>query len=98
MDYGEVFKGFFVDLVKYGFPTVAIIISIISFIDSRKTKKIQSRLYNVEEKLKKYDLEEKEKEREDATKACIEARIINISKNNYRLKIWNSGKATALQC
>lgn len=43
----------------------------------------------------KYELEEKEKEREEATKACVEARIMKISKNNYEMKIWNSGKATA---
>ena len=72
------FKEFFVDLVQYGFPTIALIISIFSFKDSRKASKIQYRLNEVEEKLKKYELEEKEKEREEATKANIEARIIKI--------------------
>lgn len=89
------FKDFFVDLVQYGFPTIALIISIFSFIDSRKASKIQYRLNEVEEKLKKYELEEKEKEREESTKANIEARIIKISKGKYKMKIWNSGKATA---
>ena len=89
------FKAFFIDLVQYGFPTIALILSIISFIDSRKAGKIQEKLNGIEEKLKKYELEEKEREREEATKANIEARVVKVSKRNYKMKIWNSGKATA---
>ena len=89
------FKEFFIDLVQYVFPTIALIMSIFSFIDSRKASKIQDRLNEVEEKLKMYELEEKEKEREEATKANVEARIMKISKGKYKMKIWNSGKSTA---
>ncbi|MBZ6006673.1 hypothetical protein K1514_12305 [Paraclostridium bifermentans] len=89
------FKEFFADLVQYGFPTIAIIISIFSFRDSRKASKIQHRLNEFEEKLKKYELEDKEKEREEATNANIEARIMKISKDKYKMKIWNSGKSKA---
>jgi hypothetical protein len=38
------FKGFFVDIVKYGFPTVALGLSIISFAESRKANKVKDRL------------------------------------------------------
>lgn len=89
------FKEFFKDIVQYGFPTLAIAVSLLSFRDSKKANKIQERLHELEEKLKKYEIEEKEKEREEATKAAIEARIIRISKGNYQMKIWNSGKVTA---
>jgi len=89
------FKESFIDLVKYGFPTIAIILSILSFIGSRRTKKVQDRLSNLEEKIKNYELEKIEQERKEASLSCVEARIINISKNNYSMKIWNSGKATA---
>lgn len=89
------FKELFIEFVKYGFPTVALGLSILSYIDSRNANKVQERLNKLEEKLKKYELEEKEKEREEATKACVEARVIKISKCNYILKVWNSGKATA---
>lgn len=88
------FKEIFIDLVQYGFPTIALGLSILSYNDSRKANRVQERLNLVEEKLIKYELEEKEREREEATKACIEARIMKISKNNYKMKIWNSGKAT----
>ncbi len=89
------FKVFFIDIVKYAFPAVALILSILSYKDSRKANKVQYRLNEVEEKLKKYALEEKEKEREEATKACVEARITKISKGKYIMKVWNSGKAIA---
>lgn len=82
-------------IVQYIFPTIALVISICSFKDSRKSGEIQDRLNEVEEKLKRYELEEKEKEREESTKAKIEARIINISKGKYKMKIWNSGKSIA---
>ncbi|MEF2097300.1 hypothetical protein V3595_22025 [Bacillus sp. CFBP9009] len=98
MDFVELwtqFKEIFKDLVAYGFPAVAIALSYLSFRDSRKANKVQDRLKEVEEKLKKYELEDKEKEREEATKACVEARIIKIAKGKYRMKVWNSGKATA---
>lgn len=89
------FQSSFVNLVKYGFPTIAIGLSILSYRLARKTYKVQERLNDIEEKLKNYELEEKEKEREEATKACVEARVVQISKNKYKMKIWNSGKATA---
>ena len=89
------FKEIFIDLIQYGFPIIAFVLSIVSFIDSRKASKMQDRLNEVEEKLKRYELEEKEKEREEATKANIEARVMKISKGNYKMKMWNSGKATA---
>lgn len=89
------FKVVFIDVVKYGFPTVALGLSILSYRDSRKANKVKDRLNNIEEKLKRYDLEEKEKEREEATKSCVEARVMKISSGNYIMKVWNSGKATA---
>lgn len=75
--------------------SIAIIISIFSYIDSRKAKKVQDRINKIEEKLKTYELEEKQNQKEKAQEAYVEARIIKISNNNYALKIWNSGEATA---
>ena len=89
------YKQYFIDLVKYGLPALALILSILSYSDSRKANKVQGRLNDVEEKLKKYELEEKQREREEAAKACVETRIMKISKGKYRMKVWNSGKATA---
>jgi hypothetical protein len=82
-------------IVEYVFPTVALVLSALSFRDSRGITPLQARILEIEEKLKIYELEEKQRQREAAMEACIEARVVNISKRAYRLKIWNSGKATA---
>jgi len=84
-----------IDLVKYGLPALALILSLLFYIDSRKANEFRNRLNQIEEKLKYYELEEKEKEREETSKAIVEARIVNISKHKYHLKVWNSGKSTA---
>lgn len=81
--------------IGYVIPFIAIAISIFSFYESRKVNKVQLRLNEMEEKLKKYELEEIEKFREAANRSIIEARIYNFSKGKYRLKIWNSGQAIA---
>jgi hypothetical protein len=88
-------KDVFIYIVKYALPIAALVISGLSFRDSRKANKVRGRLNEVEEKLKNFELEEKEREREEATKACVEARVVKISKGNYKMKVWNSGKATA---
>jgi hypothetical protein len=91
----DLIKSIVVDIVTYGFSTIALILSIFSFKDARKAYRMQDRINQIEEKLKKYELEEKEKEREEATKALVEARISKVSQGKYVLKIWNSGKTTA---
>lgn len=90
-------KDIFDNVIGYGVPFIAIAISIASFHESRKVNKVQLRLNEMEEKLKKYELEEIEKVREAANKSIVEARIYNVSKGKYRLEIWNSGQATAYQ-
>ena len=84
----DVFMGYVV-------PIVAFVISIVSFHESRKVNKVQLRLTEMEEELKKYELEKIEREREAANKPIVEARIYKVSKGKYRLKIWNSSQATA---
>lgn len=82
-------------VIGYVVPIVALAISIVSFHESRKVNKVQLRLNEMEEELKKYELEKIEKEREAANKSIVEARIYKVSKGKYRLKIWNSSQATA---
>lgn len=81
--------------IGYGIPLIAIAISIASFHASKKVTKVQLRLNEMEVKMKKYELEEIEKVREAANKSKVEARICNVSKGKYRLKIWNSGQVEA---
>ena len=91
MEIREIIDAFF----TYVVPLIAIALSIVSFHESRKINKVQLRLNKMEEELKKYELEKIEKEREAVNKPIVEARIYNVSKGKYRLKIWNSSQATA---
>ena len=91
MEIREIIDAFF----TYVVPLIAIALSIVSLHESRKINKVQMRLNEMEEELKKYELEKIEKEREAVNKPIVEARIYNVSKGKYRLKIWNSSQATA---
>lgn len=88
-------KEIVIDFVNYGLPLLAFGGSIYSVIVSRKANKMSSRVMELEKELKEFQLKNIQKEIEEAEKACVEARIIKESKNNYKLKVWNSGKATA---
>ena len=70
---------------------VSLLISIISFVFSAKSQQLQNRVNEVEIKLKQYELEEKERQKS----SCVQARIIHVSKNSYKMKIWNSGNSKA---
>ena len=84
-------------IIIYAIPLVAFTISIASFQESRKVTKVQLKLNEMEEKLKKYELEELEKARTIANIPKVDARIYSISKQNHRLKIWNSGQVEAYE-
>lgn len=90
------------DVALYIMPIAAVIISLIALRKSKDSVEVRVQLSDLEQKLKEYELALKEHELEkirqqenEEPKVCIEARIINISKNKYKAKIWNSGNATA---
>lgn len=72
---------------------ISILIALISLLQSSKNQTLQNQVNDIELKIKEYELE-KIKEQEKET-SVVEARIINISKGKYRLKVWNSGNTTA---
>ncbi|MCR4556646.1 MAG: hypothetical protein K5779_02345, partial [Saccharofermentans sp.] len=72
---------------------VSLAVAIVSFIISSKSQHLQDRVNEIELKLKEYELEEKEKEQQKVP--CVEARINHITKDKYKIRIWNSGNSTA---
>jgi hypothetical protein len=72
---------------------VSFLLSVISFVVSLKSQHLQDKVNEMELKLKNYELAEKEKEQHKTS--CVEARIIHITKDDYRIKVWNSGNAPA---
>lgn len=74
---------------------LSLIVAIISIAKSTKAQKLQNKVNEIELKLKEYELDKVAKEKEAANSALVQARIIRMGKDNYRLKIWNSGGGTA---
>jgi len=91
----EVVRDILIPVLTTLMALVALIVALATRHDEKKNKKIEYRLNLLEVKLKQYEIEEMEQERAKGQAACVEARITNITKNNYRMKIWNSGKVTA---
>lgn len=89
-------------IALYIMPISAFIASLIALKRSKDNVNVRLQLSEVEEKLNAYDLklkgyelEKVENEKNKIKEAWVEARIIHISNTKYRLKIWNSGNATA---
>lgn len=74
---------------------LSLIVAIISIAKSTKAQKLQNKVNEIELKLKEYELDKVAKAKEAANSALVQARIIRMGKDNYRLKIWNSGGGTA---
>lgn len=94
----EIIKG----IALYVMPIAAFLLSILAYLKSKECMQVklelddvQKRLNEYDLKLKQYELERIEKERSQSKKANIEARIVNISKGKYKIKIWNSGDEKA---
>lgn len=90
------------DVAIYIMPIAAVMVSVIALIKSNKCTEVQVKLSEMEHKLqeydlaiKKYQLDKIENEMNRKKKACVEARVINIAKGKYKLKVWNSGDMIA---
>lgn len=73
----------------------SMVLALVSLAKSSKAQKLQNRVNELELKIKQNEVEKLEKEKEEAKNACVEARIIKIGNDRYRLKVWNSGGNTA---
>ena len=75
-------------VVTYIIPIIALFISFLSL-------KQSNRVSRIEEKIKTYELEKIEAEKSREPKADIDVRMVDLGNHKYKLKIWNSGDATA---
>ena len=55
---------------------------------------IKVKINVIELQLKQYEIDKIKKEQEDAEETCVEARVVKMGNNQYRMKVWNSGKNT----
>ena len=91
-------QAFLLFLKEWGALIVAVIsllIAAISLFKSSKAQRIQNKVNELELEIKQNQLDRIAKEKADAERACVEARFITVGKGKHRLKVWNSGNATA---
>lgn len=74
---------------------ISLLIAIISLFKSSKAQRLQNKVNELELQIKQNELDRIAKEKEGAALACVEARFITVGKGKHRLKVWNSGNATA---
>lgn len=73
----------------------SLLVAIISLVKSSEAQNLQNKVNELEIIIKKNELERINKEKEAASLTCVEARVITVGKGKHRLKVWNSGNATA---
>lgn len=74
---------------------ISLLVAIISLSKSSEAQRLQNRVNELELKIKQNELDRIAKEKEAESLACVEARFITVGKGQHRLKVWNSGNATA---
>lgn len=86
---------FWEDLGALIIAAISLLVAVISLFKSSKAQRLQNKVNELELKIKQNELDKIAKEKEDAALACVEARFITVGKGKHRLKVWNSGNATA---
>lgn len=79
------------DIGSLGSAIIAFIALLVSFVSMHKTNKFSS----TADRLNKILIEKEQAEGLSSKKADISANLIKISKNDYRLKVFNRGKGVA---
>lgn len=90
----EGFAGFLQAWGALILAAASLLIAIISLAKAAKSQKIQNQVNQIELHIKQYELDKIAKEKREAARSCVEARVIHIAKNSWKLRIWNSGNTT----
>lgn len=74
---------------------VAFVFSVVAMKKASKSEELQDKVNELELQIKQYEIDKINEEKEAANASCVEARFITVGKGKHRLKVWNSGNATA---
>lgn len=84
-----------VDWGQFLLSIAAFVVSIIALLQSSKAQKLQNRINEMELRIKQNEIEKIEQEKAQATRACVETRIVSLGQYKHEIKVWNSGNAPA---
>jgi hypothetical protein len=79
----------------YIVPIIALILSIISLVRTRKVGKLEQQIREYDAIIKKAEAEKIVKESLAKPRADIDARVTKVSKNHYKLYVFNKGDGRA---
>lgn len=82
-------------LITYIIPIVSFGFSILALYRANKSRNMDNRIKELELYIKEHEAERIKQIQNIPMEAKIEARVIKISKGQYRAKFWNSGNITA---
>ena len=74
---------------------IAFVFSVVAMKKASKSEELQNKVNELELQVKQYEIDKINAEKEAANVSCVEARFITVGKGKHRLKVWNSGNATA---
>ena len=84
-----------IEWVSIIISAISLLIAIISLIVSLRAQWLQNKVNKSTLEINQNELERIAKEKENAELACVEARFITVGNDKHRLRVWNSGNATA---
>ncbi len=73
----------------------SLVVAVISLIKSAKAQRLQRKINEIEYTIKQFELDKIQAEKDDQNRACIEVKVLDISSKKHKMKVWNSGGATA---
>lgn len=82
-------------VTAYIIPIISLVFSGIALYQSSKSRKTEEKLKGLELYIKEHEAKEIESKQNTPSRPNIEARVYKVSNGVYKLKIWNSGNATA---
>ncbi len=81
-----------INIIAIVISAISLLVAVVSLRSSLKSQHLQDKVNEIDVKLKNYELEQIEKERQ--RNACVEVRIVSYGKTE-KMKVWNSGNETA---
>lgn len=101
-DLSKIGMGMLEIILRYVIPIGSFVFSVIALKHSNDTMNVRVEFTEMQKKIEELNLQIKQNQLEKikaeqnrVKKAKIEARVINVSSGNYKLKVWNSGDADA---